>query len=197
MGFDFIVIVPFLPSHCSFSFVFGCGVSFLVSSSVFLSLIVQQLVVIPVLSQEGVSTCPSTPPSWTNLDLPKSWRFPQLKKCLEEWPQFWNKDEMKTSGDRPRWGDGKGGESANMKKKKGAWGYFSQCEGTALHPLTSPCLQLRDGTHLAKPQAPCLTLHHQCCRTGFHRGEFEMKNWLNLPQGSRGWRIELLSPSHH
>ena len=28
MGFDFIVIVPFLPSHCSFSFVFGCGVSF-------------------------------------------------------------------------------------------------------------------------------------------------------------------------
>ena len=49
MGFDFIVIVPLLPSHCSFSFVFGCGVSFLVSSSVFLSMIVQQLVVIPVL----------------------------------------------------------------------------------------------------------------------------------------------------
>ena len=36
MGFDFIVIAPLLPSHCSFSFVFGCGVSFLVSSSVFL-----------------------------------------------------------------------------------------------------------------------------------------------------------------
>ena len=53
MGFDFIVIVPFLPSHCGFSFVFGNGVSFLVSSSVFLSMIVQQLVVIPVLSQEG------------------------------------------------------------------------------------------------------------------------------------------------
>ena len=54
MGFDFIVIAPLLPSHCGFSFVFGCGVSFLVSSSVFLSMIVQQLVVIPVLSEEGV-----------------------------------------------------------------------------------------------------------------------------------------------
>ena len=28
MGFDFIVISPLLPSHCGFSFVFGCGVSF-------------------------------------------------------------------------------------------------------------------------------------------------------------------------
>ena len=41
-------------------------VSFLVSSSVFLLMTVQQLFVIPVLSQEGVSTRPSTPPSWTN-----------------------------------------------------------------------------------------------------------------------------------
>ena len=39
-------------------------VSFLVSSSVFLSMIVQQLVVILVFSQEGVRACPSTPPSW-------------------------------------------------------------------------------------------------------------------------------------
>ena len=54
MGFYFIVIVPLLPSHCGFSFVFGCEVSFLVSSSVFQLMIVQQLVVIPVLSQEGV-----------------------------------------------------------------------------------------------------------------------------------------------
>ena len=60
MGFDFIVIAPLLPSHCGFSFVFGCGVSFLVSSSVFLSMVLQQLVVIPVVSQEGVSTRPST-----------------------------------------------------------------------------------------------------------------------------------------
>ena len=63
MGFDFIVIASLLPSHYGFSFVFGCGLSFLVSSSVFLSMMVQQLVVIPVLSQEGVSTRPSTPPS--------------------------------------------------------------------------------------------------------------------------------------
>ena len=46
MGFDFIVIAPLLPSHCGFSFVFGCGVSFLLSSSVFLSMIIQQLVLL-------------------------------------------------------------------------------------------------------------------------------------------------------
>ena len=63
MGFDFIVMVPLLLSHCGFSFVFGCGVSFLVSSSVFLSMIVQQLVVILVLSQERVSARPSVLPS--------------------------------------------------------------------------------------------------------------------------------------
>ena len=62
MGFDFIVIVPLLPSHCDF-FVFGCGVSFLVSSGVLLSMIVQQLVVILVFSQEGVRARPSTLPS--------------------------------------------------------------------------------------------------------------------------------------
>ena len=64
MGFDFIVIAPLLPSHCGFSFVFGCGVSFLVSSSVFLWMIVQLSVVILVLSQEGVRARPSAPPSW-------------------------------------------------------------------------------------------------------------------------------------
>ena len=57
------MIAPLLPSHCGFSFVFGCGVFFLVSSSVFLSVTVQQLVVSPVLSQEEVSVHPSTPPS--------------------------------------------------------------------------------------------------------------------------------------
>ena len=65
MGFDFIVIVPLLPSHCGFSYVFVCGVSFLLSSSVFLSMTVQQLVVIPVLSQEGVKARPSTLPKIT------------------------------------------------------------------------------------------------------------------------------------
>ena len=48
MGFDFIVIAPLLPSHCGFSFVFGRGV-FFSEVQVFLSMIVQQLVVIPVL----------------------------------------------------------------------------------------------------------------------------------------------------
>ena len=28
LGFDFIMIVPLLLSHCGFFFVFGCGVSF-------------------------------------------------------------------------------------------------------------------------------------------------------------------------
>ena len=46
MGFDFTVIVPLLLSHCDFFFVFGCGVSFLVSSSVLMSMIDQQVVVI-------------------------------------------------------------------------------------------------------------------------------------------------------
>ena len=39
----FIVIVPFLLSHWDFSFVFGYGLSFLVGSSVFLLMVVQQL----------------------------------------------------------------------------------------------------------------------------------------------------------
>ena len=65
MGFDFTVIVPLLPSHCGFSFVFGCGVSFLLSSSVFLLMIVQQLIVILVFLQEGVRARPSTLPSWS------------------------------------------------------------------------------------------------------------------------------------
>ena len=64
MGFDFFVIAPLVPSHRGFSFVFGCAVSFLVSSCVFLSMIVQQLVVTLVLSQEGVNARPSTLPSF-------------------------------------------------------------------------------------------------------------------------------------
>ena len=66
MGFDFIVIAPLLKSPCALSFVFGCEVSFLVSSTVFLSMIVQQLVVILVLSPEGVRSRPSTLPSLTH-----------------------------------------------------------------------------------------------------------------------------------
>ena len=61
--FDLIVIAPLLPSHWSFFFVFGCGVSFLVCSSVLLSMVVQQLVAILLLLQE-MSVHASTPPSW-------------------------------------------------------------------------------------------------------------------------------------
>ena len=47
IGFDFIMIVPLLLLGCIFSFVLGCGVSFfLMGFSVFLSMVVQQLVVI-------------------------------------------------------------------------------------------------------------------------------------------------------
>ena len=46
MGFDFIMIVPLLLSHCGF-FVFGHGISFfLVGSCVFLLMVVQWLVAI-------------------------------------------------------------------------------------------------------------------------------------------------------
>ena len=68
MGFDFIMIVPLLLSCCGFFFVFGCGVFFfLVGSSILLSMIVQQLVAILVLSQEEMSTRPSTLPSLTGI----------------------------------------------------------------------------------------------------------------------------------
>ena len=74
---------------------------FLVSSSVFLSMTLQQLVVIPVLSQEGVSACPSTTPPWTNL-LPLihfnsktctkcTWIFnPHLRIYLYNFSVLWN-----------------------------------------------------------------------------------------------------------
>ena len=67
MGFDFIMIVPILPSHCSVFFVFERGVYiyifFLVGSSILLLMVVQQLVAILVLLQEEMSTHPSTLPS--------------------------------------------------------------------------------------------------------------------------------------
>ena len=62
VGFDFIIIVPLLPSCCSLYFVLDLGYLFLVGSSILLSLVVQQLVAILVLSQV-MSTHPSIPPS--------------------------------------------------------------------------------------------------------------------------------------
>ena len=66
MEFDFPVIMPLLQSHCSFSFVLGLGISFLVASSVLL-LVVQQLVLILVFSQEKMSTHLSNLPPFLNL----------------------------------------------------------------------------------------------------------------------------------
>lgn len=56
MRLDFIVTVPLLPSYRGFSFVFGHGYPFLVGSSIFLLMVVQQLVAIPVISQEEIKS---------------------------------------------------------------------------------------------------------------------------------------------
>ena len=62
-GFYFIMIAPFLPSHCGFSFVPGLGYLFSVGSSVLLSMAVQQLVEIWVLLQKKMNVHPSALPS--------------------------------------------------------------------------------------------------------------------------------------
>ena len=63
MGFDFIIIVPLLPSYCGFSFVFCCRLSsFLVFSSILLSNVVQWLVVISLFLQKEMRASPSTLP---------------------------------------------------------------------------------------------------------------------------------------
>ena len=50
--------------HLLWLLCFWWGVSFLVGSSILLSMVVQQLVAILVLLQEEMSVCPSTPLSW-------------------------------------------------------------------------------------------------------------------------------------
>ena len=62
MGFDFIMILPLLPSHCGFFFVFGCEISFF-GGFQHSPVNVQQLVAVLVLSQEERHVCPSAPPS--------------------------------------------------------------------------------------------------------------------------------------
>ena len=57
------VTLPLLLSYWGFSFVRGCGVSFLVGSNILLSMVVQRLVAILEFFQENMSTRPSTPPS--------------------------------------------------------------------------------------------------------------------------------------
>ena len=61
--FYFIMIVPLLPSHCRFFFVFGHEISLLVGSSILLSMVVQQLVGILVLLKEEIDVRPSAAPS--------------------------------------------------------------------------------------------------------------------------------------
>ena len=63
MEFDFVMIVPLLPFTGAFSLSLDVGYLFLVSSSILLSMVIQQLDVILVLSQEKMSTCPSALPS--------------------------------------------------------------------------------------------------------------------------------------
>ena len=62
IGFDCITNVPFLPSRCGFSFVFGCKIFFGNFLSCLL-MVVQQLVVILVFSWEEVGSSPSSLPS--------------------------------------------------------------------------------------------------------------------------------------
>ena len=63
MGFDFIIIVSLLRSHCGFSFVFCCRISsFLVFSSILLSNVVQWLAAISLLLQKEMRASPSTLP---------------------------------------------------------------------------------------------------------------------------------------
>ena len=66
MKFDFKLHLLLLLSCCGFSFALGCGVFFfffLMSSNILLLMVFQQLVVILVVSQEKMSTHPSTLPS--------------------------------------------------------------------------------------------------------------------------------------
>ena len=60
LRFDFIMIVPLLPFSCIFFFVFGRGVSFCDRFNVLLSMFVQQLFVILVLSQEMITHLSTT-----------------------------------------------------------------------------------------------------------------------------------------
>ena len=67
-GLILYAILPLRLSCWGFSFAIGCGVSFfLVGSNILLSMVVLQRVVILEFSQEKMSACPSTPPSWSGI----------------------------------------------------------------------------------------------------------------------------------
>ena len=81
-GSNFIMFSPLLPSSCSFFFIFECGVYFLAGSPVFLlSMVVQQLVAILVVSQK-MSPHPSTPPSWTGSHISQCHLFLYIILCF-------------------------------------------------------------------------------------------------------------------
>jgi len=74
------------PSWWGCSFVLGCGVCFLVGSNILLLIAVQQLVESLVFSQEKISICPFTLPSWSGLNhwlLVNGLNFPLLSLPLE------------------------------------------------------------------------------------------------------------------
>ena len=75
MRLDFTMTVPLLPSDRGFFFVFGPGYPFLVGSSIFLLLVVQQLVAILMFLQEEMNAHPSTLPS-------SSVQFSSVAQCL-------------------------------------------------------------------------------------------------------------------
>ena len=77
MESDFSVIAPFLLSHCSFSFVFGCEISFLVGSSVFLLMLVQQLIDFGALTRR--SECTSFYSAILNVRI-KDFKIKKIKK---------------------------------------------------------------------------------------------------------------------
>ena len=61
------MILLLLPSCLGFSFALGCGVSFLLGSSILLSMVVQLRVAVLEFLQEKMSTYPSTLPSCFHL----------------------------------------------------------------------------------------------------------------------------------
>ena len=82
MGFDSKHDFALLPFCWGFSFALGYGVSFLVGSNSLLSTVVQQCVVLLEFSQEKMSTCPSSLPSWRQLHKGGIKRDEQVVVCV-------------------------------------------------------------------------------------------------------------------
>lgn len=124
MGFDFIMIVSLLLSHCSLSFVFEHGVSFLVGSSILLLVVIQQLVAALVVLQEELSPCLSTPPSWTRSwnSLLEFWTFTELSLASNYYEAglygCWGLREKRLGNINSFWGALSAVRSAAMKERE-------------------------------------------------------------------------------